>query len=266
MPRMQLIEIEDAPWCPAPVRDGITDILGFMGMMAEKPLARFADHLAKAMSSIGETHIVDLCSGGGGPAVPLAKLLRARGVDATVRFTDLYPNPRRLAHVCETAGEGFGFEPGSVDATAVPSQLKGFRLMCNSFHHFPPPVAAAILADAVRQRQGIAVMEVVSRTPGGMIPVLFSPLSVSLMVPFIRPFRWDRMALTYLLPVLQFVTLWDGIVSCLRVYDPDELQGLVDRLPSLGVDPSTFDWTIGRVPSGTPAAVTALIGTPKPTD
>jgi hypothetical protein len=262
--RMQLVEIEDEPWCPAPVREGITDILAFMGMLAEAPLAPFADRLAEAMKRAEVSHIVDLCSGGGGPVVPLVRLLGARGVSATVTFTDLYPNLPRLRYICEKEGRAFGLEEEAVDATAVPDHLRGFRLLCNSFHHFPPEQARRILADAVRKRQGVGVLEVVSRTPGGMLPVLFSPMSATIAVLFIRPFRLDRWFLTFIVPVLQVVTLWDGIVSCLRVYDPDELRALVESLRDEGVDPDTYEWTIAREnPPGAPVPLTMLLGVPK---
>lgn len=263
MPRMQLIEIEDEPWCPAPVREGITDILAFMGMLAEKPLEPFADRLAEAMKKSQVTHIVDLCSGGGGPVVPLVRLLEARGVRATVSFTDLYPNVPRLQYLCEKEGAAFSFEEQPVDATDVPDYLRGFRLLCNSFHHFAPEQARKVLADAVRRRQGIGVLEVVSRTPGGMLPVLFSPLSATISVLFIRPFRISRWFLTFIVPVLQLVTLFDGIVSCLRVYDPDELRALVESLREDGVDPDSYEWTIERVAPGPPVPLTMLVGIPK---
>jgi len=56
------------------------------------------------------------------------------------------------------------------DATRIPADLaRGrARTIVNAFHHFPPPLAAAILADAVRGSAGIFVSEAFDRTPLGL--------------------------------------------------------------------------------------------------
>ncbi len=53
-------------------------------------------------------------------------------------------------------------------------------------------------------------------------------------------------------------TCWDGIISLLRVYTPQELQGLADR-----VSCRDYTWEIGQASTGTPVFVfTYLIGYP----
>lgn len=78
-----------------------------------------------------------------------------------------------------------------------------------------------------------------------------------LVTPFIRPFRWSRLLLTYLLPVIPTVAFIDGVVSCLRTYTPDELREL-----ARSVDGATgYDWTAGHAGGG-PIPMTYLIGLP----
>jgi hypothetical protein len=145
-----------------------------------------------------------------------------------------------------------------VDATSVPESLMGFRLMSNSFHHLPPATARACLADAAQKRRGIAVCELVNRSPGSVLQIGIGTLTMFFVTPFIRPFRWSRLLLTYALPVVPICTLWDGVVSCLRAYDEDELRELTQ-----GIDDEGYRWEIGRLPiPRTPAAITYLIGTP----
>ena len=60
--------------------------------------------------------------------------------------------------------------------------------------------------------------------------MLIVPLLVLLVTPFVRPFSLARLLLTYLVPVLPLLILWDGIVSCLRTYRPDELLALTAGL------------------------------------
>ena len=138
----------------------------------------------------------------------------------------------------------------------VPGELRGFRTMFTSFHHFPPEEARAILQNAVDEGQNIGVFEMTKRAPltiALMFPWAIMPL---FFTPWIRPFRWSRLFWTYVVPVVPFVFLFDGIVSCLRTYRPEELREMVDQLTVNG-----YRWEIGEQ-SGAPAemAITYLIG------
>ena len=74
--------------------------------------------------------------------------------------------------------------------------------------------------------------------------------------PFIRPVRVSRLLLTYVVPVVPLCTWWDGMVSCLRAYSPEELSGLVESLPD-----NDYLWDIGRLPvAGAPISLVYLIG------
>jgi hypothetical protein len=53
-----------------------------------------------------------------------------------------------------------------------------------------------------------------------------------------RPFRWSRLLLTYLIPIVPLVVLWDGIVSCCRTRTPQELLALTSNFPQ-------YDWQAG---------------------
>jgi hypothetical protein len=78
-----------------------------------------------------------------------------------------------------------------------------------------------------------------------------------LHTPRIRPFRWSRLLWTYLIPIIPLVLLFDGVVSCLRTYRPQELREIVDKLSC-----SQYRWEIGEL-AGRRAPVTYLIGCPK---
>ncbi len=167
-----------------------------------------------------------------------------------VLLSDKFPN--------RVAGIGaVPFHPLAVDATAVPAALPGFRTIFTAFHHFRPPQARAILADAVRHGQGIGVFEISRRAPREIAVIALTWIAVLLFVPFIRPLRWSRLAWTYLPPVLPIVGLFDGIVSCLRTYSPAELRALLR-----GFD--TYEWQVGETRSRwSPLVVTYLVGVPK---
>jgi hypothetical protein len=130
--------------------------------------------------------------------------------------------------------------------------------MFSAFHHFRPEQACAVLADAVRKRQGIGIFEATQRRPLALLLTLLAPLGVLVLTPFVRPFRWSRLFWTYLLPVSPLVTLFDGLVSCLRTYSVQDLRDLTASLGS-----NDYHWDIGTVKSKTtPIPITYLLGVP----
>lgn len=257
MGRLHLMEIEDQPWCPAPIRDGGTDFLEFTQKLADL-FGPIAPKLAAAIQQTGAREVIDLCSGGAGPWHRLVNGLEANGAPVSVRLTDLHPNASALTRAERTSNGRIRGELRSVDATCVPDDLRGFRTLFNSFHHFRPEMGRAILADAVRRREGIAIFEAVERSPLSLLQILPATLSTFFVTPFIRPFRLSRLLLTYLIPAIPALVLFDGMVSCMRVYSPEELRALVESLGDTG-----YDWDIGRVRASGPGRITYCIGVPR---
>lgn len=234
--RLQLVEIHDLSWCPPSLRNALTDFLALY-VNVGKAYDPVGPLLRRAIARTEARRIIDLCAGAGGPWRRLA-----RQVGVPVVLTDLYPHGDAVVRV---------------DARAVPPELDGFRTMFTSFHHFAPAEARAILADAVRRGQGIAVFEIARRAPLEIAVIAFTWLGALAAVPFIRPWRWSRFLWTYLPPVLPLVGTFDGIVSCLRTYSKAELQDLVRGL-------DTYDWEIGDFRSRwSPLRGTYLIGVPR---
>ena len=259
MRRLHLVELEDLEWFPAVVRDGGTAFL----RAAERVLrvgSIFSGPLADAMRRTGHTEIVDLCSGGAGPLPEVIADLRAAGLNVSGVMTDKFPNVAAFSEAITDSDGQIRFEAESVDATDVPKHLTGFRTIFNAFHHFPPELARGILADAVAKRTPIGVFEIVERTPQAVMGVLSTPLGVLALMPTIRPVRPAWWFLTYVLPAIPALVAWDGFVSCLRVYSPEELREMIDSIDGH----ETFDWKIERVkiPPGVMRA-TILIGTPR---
>lgn len=258
MGRVHLFELEDQPWFPPALRRYMTDYLDFAGRMSDAPLARFAERLAPALRRTGATRIVDLCSGSGGPVPRLLQILEeAHGLKLEAVLTDLYPHPERHAALGVASGGAMKAHPIPVDATAVPPDLGGFRLVSNGFHHFPPPQAKAILRDAVAAGEGIAIVELVERRPAAVLSMLMIPIVVLLATAWLRPVTVGRLFWTWVVPLVPLLVMFDGVVSCLRVYSPQELRALTSDLPA-------YEWAIGREPiRGLPAGITYLVGWPK---
>jgi hypothetical protein len=254
MARLHLMEIEDQPWCPAVLRDAATAwlVLAIRTTRQDRPIAR---HVARALKASGTDRIVDLCSGGSGPVLAVVDALRAEGLTPRVLLTDKFPNLPAFEAAAKASGGAVDFARESVDAKHVPAELTGMRTLFNAFHHFRPEDARAILADAVARRQPIAVYEIVGR---GALPAMpFVPLHVALGMPFVKPFRLDWLALTWLVPLVPMLAFWDGVVSCLRVYSVDELRDLVKGLDA------GYTWEAGRLDMGlVPVKGTYLLGRP----
>jgi len=258
MRRLHLFELEDQTWFPTRVRDYATDYLHFVE-------TRLALHravvplLAKALRQTGSRHILDLCSGGGGSIPRLLDELAAVGVSVDATLTDRFPNREAFEEAARSHAR-VTFESESIDARAVPRRLAGMRTLFNAFHHFRPEDAVAVLRDAAAARQPVAVFEVSRRTWKTLLPLLLTPLFVFLATPFMRPFRWRRLLWTYLLPLVPLTCLWDGLVSQLRAYSPEELETLGRTADPRGL------WRAGQVPIGkTPGRVTYLLGYPDST-
>ena len=255
LPRLHLLEIEDQRWCPATVRDALTDYLQF-AIEKFRPYHAIAPRLGAALAKTGSREIVDLCAGGGGPWPDLLEQMGMPGL--RVRLTDRFPNRDAFARMVARSGRRVEAELGSVDAAAVPGRLAGFRTIFSSFHHFRPAEATGILADAVRRRVGIAIFEGAERRWLALLWMILTPLIVLVAMPTVRPVRLSHLVLTYLIPVVPLVVLWDGIVSCLRCYLPQELEELAS---AAGGD---YAWEAGRAPVPmSPLRITYLIGTPK---
>jgi hypothetical protein len=256
-PRVQLVELEDLPWFPTLLRDAGTAYIALAGRAAGHA-ALLIPKVDEALERSGKDRLLDLCAGGGGPLPVVVEGLRASGRDVTAQVSDLYPNVDALQRVADASGGAITARLTPVNATAVPDDLDGLRVIFNAFHHFPPEVARQVLGDAVRAGQPIAVFEILSREPLPLVGLLLSPLTFALSLPFLRPFRLAWVPLTFLVPVLPAFVIWDGIVSWLRIYGVGELQRLVKSLDAPG-----WTWDIGRIRlGGAPAHATYLVGYP----
>lgn len=270
MRRVQFIEIHEQPWFPSSLRDDVTDAMqfGFNLLRAYAPIAPLLQSVidctgngANVRPSCAGQSIVDMCSGGGGPWLDLARQLRSRdaagdSAGLQVWLTDKYPNLEAFRSVSASSDHLITFYPEPVDATKVPGALKGLRTMFTSFHHFPPEDARAILQDAVDAGESIGIFEATKRAPMTVGLIFAGILLLFLHTPRIRPFRWSRLLWTYLIPVIPLVLLFDGVVSCLRTYRPQELREMVGKLTCC-----QYRWEIGELVSGK-MPVTYLIGYP----
>lgn len=252
LPRLQLVELMDLAWFPAWLRRFQTDLLVF-AWRSFAPKDEISAQLADLVEASPTRTLVDLCSGSGGFATRLVRAVRERGGGALpLVLTDLYPNPDLPLE------EGSSYWPKPVDARAIDPALTGVRTLFGGFHHFPPAEARQILLDAGRSGQPIAVYEMTTRSLLCLFLVIHQALFGSLIfTPFVRPFSWSRLLLTYVLPLVPSTLLVDGIVSVFRSYTPREMLELA------GTDPdANYEWRSGTLGSFL-VPIVYLTGVPK---
>ncbi|NVB37092.1 class I SAM-dependent methyltransferase [Pseudenhygromyxa sp. WMMC2535] len=257
MPRLHLIELHEQPWCPRVLRDGMRAVLQQISSTLPAYDA-VIEVLLRAMQASGTTKVLDLCSGAGGPWDRLASRVADDPRIDHVLLTDLYPDAEAMEDLQRGTGGLCSPHLEPVNALDVPEDMPGFRTLFIAFHHFDPEQAKRVLANAVAAGRGVGVFELTERRPYStcFVSLTMFPLALALL-PFAQHRRAGFFVFTYLLPLIPALTTFDGMVSCMRSYHPEEMLAMAREV---GPD---YEWQAGRVrwPSS-PVAVVYLTGVP----
>ena len=256
--RKCIFEFEDLSWFPNVIRESMTDYLRYLIARVNfyQPVIPL---IAEGLNQTSSSRIIDLCSGGGGAIEQIQNnLLKQSNLDIKIILTDKYPNCSAFELLSANTDGRILFSDASVDAADVPICLKGFRTIFSGFHHFDGLTAKAVLQNAVDAKSGIGIFD------GGdknILAVLFiliiHPIVFFCFTPFFQPFRFSRLLFTYIIPVIPLCTIWDGIVSIIRLYKPDDLLAIARE-----VDNGTYLWKAGKMKSKYGMHMTYLIGYP----
>jgi len=256
--RNYLFEFEDLAWFPNNIRESMTDYLRYLITKLDfyRPIVPL---IIEGMNRSNAKQVIDLCSGGGGAIEQIQNDLRQLSDDEIkIILTDKYPNTRAYEFLKAKTKGAISFPDTAVDAASVPATLKGFRTIFSGFHHFNNSLAKAVLKNAVDAKSGIGIFDGGNKNILAIVAILvIHPIVFFFFTPFFKPFRFSRLFFTYIIPIIPFCTIWDGIVSIIRLYKPDELLEIAYE-----VEPETYQWSSGKKKSKFGLYVTYLIGYP----
>lgn len=257
--RIQLFEFEDFSWFPGSIREGGTDYLRYFlnATGFYKPVSSL---LIETLAKTNETRIIDLCSGGGGSIEQICKNLNAEAKEnIQITLSDKFPNISAYKYIKEKSEGRIDYKDFSVDASQVPADIKGLRTMFSAVHHFEPKTIKSILKNAVDNKASVALFDGGDKNIFTILGIiLFHPLAFLVCTPFFRPFKFSRLFFTYIIPLIPLTTVWDGCISILRLYSPEELLNLATE-----VNGNSYAWKAGKVKNKLGMNVVYLIGYPK---
>jgi hypothetical protein len=257
MKRINIFEFEDIKGFPNELRNGMTDYLRFVLTFLNiyEPVVPIIN---RVLNESKLDCIVDTCSGGGGAIETIYGLLAKNNPSLKIVLTDLYPNATSFELIKLRSAGRISFWHQPVDAANVPSELNGVRTMFSAFHHFSPGKAKEVLQDAIVQKKPVAVFDGGEKSLLMVIMLIFfHPLFFFFFTPFIRPFKVYRIVFTYILPLIPLCTIWDGMASILRLYNPEQMQAMAND-----VDKGSYNWDSGTVRGRNGIKVNYLVGWP----
>jgi hypothetical protein len=254
----RLFEFEDQDWLPSVIREGMTDYLRFI-LNSGNFYEPVCPLLIKLLQATGSGNIIDLCSGGGGTIQQIQKNIQQQySQQVAFTLTDLFPNLPAYQFIHQQSGGTITYCTSPVNAASVSPNLKGVRTIFSAFHHFDEATAKQVVQDAVTAREGIAVFDGGDRNIFFVIAImLLHPIGFFLFTPFFRPFKWNRLLFTYLIPLIPFCTVWDGIVSVTRLYQPQQLLRIAKS-----TNETDYSWQAGKVKNKYGMQITYLLGHP----
>ena len=240
--------------------------LRFPLIQSVSPSALVAKTLHDVLGSrLKEYTFVDFCSGAGGPTPYIEREVnkafmqaqeeeklrngqlgsnghvngyggRENGVDFVM--TDLHPHLPAWSRAAQCS-KNLHYVASSVDAANAPADLlklagkssrtqgKVFRLFSLAFHHFSDPLAVRILRNTLSTSDGFAVLELQGRDVGSLFIILMMGPTLMLGSWFWFWGQWAHLFWTYIIPVVPFVVVYDGIISCLRTRRDGEIMSLL---------------------------------------
>ena len=188
-------ELEDYNWFPQILRKFQLEFIGHFAVAIAiyKPLKK----IVLTIPNINKW--VDLCTGASLPAIALHK---SSTFNLPLVFTDKFPIYKHVNYedVLET-----NFETNTL------------YTMFNSWHHFTIKEQTLIVNKLTRTNTPFILAEILQPNILSLIKVIVAAtLGQLVFTPFIKPFSFNRLVFTYIIPINIITVLFDGIVSVFK--------------------------------------------------
>jgi hypothetical protein len=231
--RRHLFEFNDTPGVPDFVRDTVIESLS-RTMSWGRVLRELVHPFTAFVRNARATEVLDIGAGAGGPAAIFVEEMLAAGVEPP-RFilTDIHPHVETWEALKRKHPRYIDYVAEPIDGSAIQPELARGKVMAiiNVLHHFRPSLAKKILHASLEHSAGLFVIEGFERTPLGFGPFIPAGLPALLVNPLLSPRRrLAKAAVTYLTPFAIGVSIWDGLVSTLRIHSEAELREMVAPL------------------------------------
>lgn len=243
------MELEDQSWFPHWLRRHQMEFLSFTAkhLPLYDPIAPIILNLQKCCKITSWT---DACSGAGGPVIRLHKKCNC---SVSTLLTDVFPQPNSIQ---QNNIIKYHSTPINIIHDNLPQQ--GFVTLFNSFHHFTFEQQSAIIHQFRQEKRPFLVAELLEPNLLSLLSVMFiTTVGQWLLVPFMYPFRWERLFFTYIIPIHLITVLWDGIVSVFRSPSKKHWKKLTYKLSSTDYEVTYFRR------KGKLCNVSGLVGVPK---
>lgn len=199
-------ELEDYKWFPKKLRQYQADYIGFAAI-ASGIYNPFISYLRKEQKP--GTHMFDLCSGSGEPAI---SIYRKSGAFSSLTLSDKYP-----AGEFKRPDPKISYYSASLDASKASFSIGNTYTMFNAFHHLDAKEREQAVGAAKAAGSTAYFVEILEPTVVCGIKIFFgTTIGVLLLMPFVKPFSVGRLFFTYLVPANIITIAWDGLLSVAR--------------------------------------------------
>ena len=106
------------------------------------------------------------------------------------------------------------------------------KIFINAFHHFTPEQVKVILNQQAKKKQDMLILEYCQKTLMSYFSMIMGPFMSMILFPFIikKKDLISGFILTYIIPIIPFMLLWDGFISCFRTYSENDLMQVLNEL------------------------------------
>ncbi len=225
---LRLFEFEDQSWFPDWLRDYQTDYLAFVYELFSlyHPTELMLEREWKNPSGT----LVDLCAGAGFSILAATATLRQNNYN--ILMCDKFPNRKAAARISGMPGVQYLLTPVDLLADALPKAE--LYTMFNAFHHFN--AEEKLLLTGKLNGTKLVVIEPLQPNLIVFLKVmLITTLGLLLLIPFVRPFSWKSLLLTYVFPIGIFVTFWDGMASVLKAMSRKDMAKFAENAAENGI-------------------------------